>query len=154
MTSLNPDFRDALLCFNAERVEYLLVGAYALAAHGLPRATGDIDLWVRASPENATHVVRALIAFGAPADQFSVADFGLNDQILQLGVPPGRVDVITSIDGVTFDDAWPNRVTVEVDGLTVPVIGRVDLLRNKRAAGRPQDLADVSRLEAQQHGRR
>lgn len=154
MTSLNPDFRDALLCFNAERVEYLLVGAYALAAHGLPRATGDIDLWVRASPENATHVVRALIAFGAPADQFSVADFGLNDQILQLGVPPGRVDVITSIDGVTFDDAWPNRVTVEVDGLTVPVIGRADLLRNKRAAGRPQDLADVSRLEAQQHGRR
>lgn len=148
MTRLNPDFRDALSYFNAEHVEYLLVGAYALAAHGLPRATGDIDLWVRPSPENAQRVFRAL-GFGAPADHFSVADFELSDQILQLGVPPGRVDVITSIEGVVFDEAWPNRLTVEVDGLTVPVIGREDLLRNKRAAGRPQDLADVTRLEAQ-----
>lgn len=147
--SLNPDFRDALLCFNAERVEYLLVGAYALAAHGLPRATGDIDLWVRATPENATRVVHALVRFGAPAEQFGSDDFSHPGQILQLGVPPVRVDVITSIDGVTFDEAWPDRLMVSVDGIPVPIIGRAHLLQNKRTAGRPQDLADVARLEAQ-----
>lgn len=136
-------------CFDAARVEYLVVGAYALAAHGLPRATGDIGLWVRATPDNAQRVFNALVAFGAAAQQFSVADFNVSDQILQLGVPPCRVDVMTSIDGVVFEDAWPNRLVVDVDGLTVPVIGRTELLRNKRATGRPQDVADVSRLESQ-----
>lgn len=153
MSDLNPDFRDILSCFNAERVEYLVVGAYALAAHGLPRATGDIDLWVRPSAENAGRVERALLTFGAPADRFAREDFESDDLILQLGVPPGRVDVITSIEAITFDEAWPNRLIVELDGLSVSVLGRNELLRNKRAVGRPQDQADVSRLEAQARGR-
>lgn len=154
MTNLNRDFRDILSSFNTERVEYLVVGAYALAAHGLPRATGDIDLWVRPTPANAQRVERALIAFGAPADQFNRSDFESDDLILQLGVPPGRVDVITSIASVSFDEAWPNRIIVELDGISVPVLGRDELLRNKRAVGRPQDQADVARLEAQARGPR
>ncbi len=154
MTSLNRDFRDILSLFNTERVEYLVVGAYALAAHGLPRATGDIDLWVRPTPGNAQQVERALLAFGTPSDQFSRSDFESDDLILQLGVPPGRVDVITSIESVSFDEAWPNRVVVELDGISIPVLGRDELLRNKRAVGRPQDQADVARLEAQARGPR
>lgn len=149
MTSLNRDFRDILSSFNAEGVEYLVVGGYALAAHGLPRATGDIDLWIRPSGENAPRVWRALVAFGAPSDKFAIADFESADLILQIGVPPGRVDVITSIAGVVFDDAWPNRATIDLDDLKVSVLGRTDLLANKRAVGRPQDIADVQRLEAQ-----
>ena len=154
MSSLNRDFRDVLSSFNAERVEYMVVGAYALAAHGLPRATGDIELWVRPTPENALRVERALITFGAPADQFSRSDFESDDLILQLGVPPGRVDVITSIESVSFDEGWANRLVVELDGISVPVLGRDELLRNKRAVGRPQDQADVARLEAQARGPR
>ena len=154
MSSLNRDFRDVLSSFNAERVEYMVVGAYALAAHGLPRATGDIELWVRPTPDNARRVERALITFGARADQFSRSDFESDDLILQLGVAPGRVDVITSIESVSFDEAWPNRIVVVLDGISVPVLGRDELLRNKRAVGRPQDQADVSRLEAQARGPR
>jgi hypothetical protein len=149
MTSLNADFYDMLSCFNAEGVEYLIVGAYALAAHGLPRSTGDIDLWVRATPENARLVATALVKFGAPSGVFSAADFASKDQILQIGVPPGRVDIITSIESVEFDDAWPNRMVIDLHGLVVCVLGRDELLRNKRAVGRPQDQADVARLEAQ-----
>ena len=147
MSELNPDFRDVLSLFNAEGVEYVVVGGYALAAHGFPRATGDIDLWVRPTAENASRTYRALVAFGAPADRFTEKDFESNDLILQIGVPPSRVDVITGIEGVTFDEAWPNRAVIEVEGIEVPVIGRRELLRNKRAVGRPQDRADVSRLE-------
>lgn len=149
MPSLNPDFSDILSIFNAESVEYLVVGGYALAAHGLPRATGDIDLWVRPVATNAQRVYKALIAFGAPSDRFTASDFVSDDLILQIGVPPSRVDVITSIEGVDFDEAWPNRLVVYLEGVEVPVLGRHDLLRNKRAVGRPQDKADVSRLERQ-----
>ncbi len=153
MTSLSPDFRDILSLFNAERVEYLVVGGYALAAHGLPRATGDIDLFVRPSAENAPRVERALLNFGAPPDGFVRQDFEDPALILQIGVPPGRVDVITSIEGVTFDEAWPNRLTVELEGIVVPLLGREELLRNKRAVGRLQDRADVERLEKQARSR-
>lgn len=149
MNRLNPDFRDILSMFNEAGVEYLIVGAYAVAAHGLPRATGDIDLWVRPSDENAKRVRGVLLAFGAPAHHVEAADFSALDVILQLGVPPGRIDVITDIEAVAFDDAWPNRVMIPLDGLQVPVLGREELLRNKRAVGRPQDQADVARLEAQ-----
>lgn len=147
MTRLNPDFSDILSAFDAEGVEYLVVGAYALAAHGLPRATGDIDLWVRASPANAERVYRALLSFGAPAEQFSRSDFEAPDTILQLGVPPARIDVLTSIDGVEFDTAWAGRMVVEIDGLEIAVLGRRELLENKRAVGRPRDLADIAWLE-------
>ena len=144
---MNPDFLDILSGFSEEEVEYLLVGAYALAAHGLPRATGDIDLWVRPSPENASRVWSALLRFGAPLSDLSRADLVEEGVIFQIGVAPRRIDILTSVEGVTFDEAWPARTHVEVEGVRVVVIGREHLIRNKRAAGRPQDLADVARLE-------
>ena len=128
---LNRDYRDMLSVFCAEKVEFLLVGAYALAAHGLPRATGDMDLWVRAKPGNARRVWRALA---------------------QIGVAPRRIDILTAIEGVDFEEAWQNRMEVEIEDLRIPVLSREDLVRNKKAAARPQDLADVSRLEAEDQG--
>lgn len=145
---LNPDFRDILSAFCEERVEFLLVGAYALAVHGIPRATGDIDLWVRPSDENAERVLRALATFGAPLSGISASDFKTRDTVLQIGVSPRRIDILTTLDAVDFDDAWRDRAMVEVGGLTIPVIGRRDLIRNKKAVGRPQDLADIARMEA------
>ena len=149
MGLLNPDYKDILSAFSAEKVEYMLVGAYALAAHGLPRATGDIDLWIRSTPENAHRVWGALAAFGAPLDGLTEEDFLGADVVLQIGVAPCRIDVVTSIDGVEFEDAWARRIGIEIEGIQVNVIGRDDLIRNKRAAARPQDLADVARLEGE-----
>lgn len=146
---LNPDFKEIISAFNAANVEYLIVGAYAVAAHGLPRTTGDIDFWVRPSQENAERVWRALADFGAPMERVSVADFAAPDMIVQFGVPPARIDVITSIEAVQFAEAWPGRLIVTMDSVVANVIGREDLLRNKRAVGRPQDLADVDRLSQQ-----
>jgi len=144
---LNPDFRDILSAFTAAGVEYLVVGAYAVAAHGLPRATGDIDLFVRPTLENARRVWNALAAFGAPLERVEVADFTREGTILQVGLIPRRIDVITAIEAVSFEDAWQGRVELELDGLTLPVIGLPELLKNKRAVGRPQDRADVERLQ-------
>ncbi len=147
---LNPDFHDILSAFNAERVEYLLVGAYAVAAHGLPRATGDIDLWIRPSKSNANLVWRALESFGAALDGISIRDLETPELVVQLGLPPRRIDLMTSIDGVDFDTAWGEKVMIRVDGIDVPTISRRTLMVNKRASGRPQDLADVSRLTEQE----
>jgi hypothetical protein len=144
---LNPDFRDMLSALSGEGAEYLVVDAYALAAHGVPRATGDLDLWVSAPEENAGRVLRALQTFGAPLEEVRQADLVTPDTVLQIGLAPRRVDLLISIDDVHFE-AWPSRVEVEIDGLTLPVIGREHLIRNKRAVGRPQDLADVARLES------
>lgn len=144
---MNRDFRDILSAFCAEGVEFLLVGAYALAVHGLTRATGDIDLWVSTNAENAPRVWRALGAFGAPLENLTVADLRRPDTVFQIGVEPQRIDVLTGIDGVDFAAAWAQRFEVEIDGLTVPVLSRDLLVRNKRATGRPQDLADVAWLE-------
>lgn len=144
---LNPDYRDILSAFSDERVEYLVVGAYALAAHGVPRATGDIDLWVRCSDENARRVFRALARFGAPLAGRTHAEFATPGVVLQIGVAPRRIDILTSLDGVEFEDAWAARTEVEIDRLRIPVIGREHFIRNKKTVGRPQDLADVSRLE-------
>jgi len=126
--------------------EYLLVGAYALAVHGHPRATGDIDIWVRPTPENAGRVLRAVARFGAPVRDLSATDLATPGTVFQIGVPPRRIDLMTSIDGVEFDAAWTGRHQARVGDLDVPVIGRSDLVRNKRATGRPQDLADVAAL--------
>lgn len=145
---LNPAFRDILSEFNAARVDYVVVGAFAVAAHGLPRSTGDIDLLVRADAENADRAWRALSRFGAPMDSISRTDLTTPDTVIQIGVAPSRIDVLTSIDGVEFDEAWRARMVVEIDGLSVPVIGKAQLIANKRATGRPQDLADASRLES------
>jgi hypothetical protein len=144
---MNPDFSDMLSALSAEGVEYLLVGAYAMAVHGVPRATGDIDVWVRPSPDNAECILRALARFGAPLGGLRAADLAGEGTVFQVGVAPNRVDVITAIDGVTFDAAWPRRVTSAIEGLTIPVIGREDLIRNKRSTGRVRDLADAEQLE-------
>ena len=145
---LNPDYRDILSAFSDENVEYLVVGAYAVAAHGLPRATGDIDLFVRPTPVNAQRVWNALLRFGAPLERIEVADFAREGTILQVGVVPRRIDIITAIEAVSFDEAWRGRVELELDGMRLPVIGLQELVKNKRAVGRPQDKADAERLLA------
>ncbi len=145
---LNPDFRDILSAFYDEQVEFMIVGAYALAFHGFPRATGDIDLWIHLSDENAHRVWRALIRFGAPLFDLMIDDLKTPGLALQIGLAPRRIDILTSIDGVEFDEAWPHRQHVQIENLTIPVIGRTNLLQNKKAAGRPKDQIDVTWLES------
>jgi hypothetical protein len=147
--ALNDDFRDMIAALDAAGAEFVVVGAHALAAHGIPRATGDIDLFVRPDPANAARVLRALDAFGAPiaAHRVTAADFEQPGNVYQVGVPPRRIDLMTSIDGVSFDEAWASRVQVTIGDLEFAVIGRDELLRNKRATGRDKDLLDVKALE-------
>lgn len=147
---MNPDFRDMLFALNDAGAEFLVVGAYALAAHGLPRATGDLDIWVRPNQENAERVWAALSQFGAPVSCLCKADFCQPDVVYQIGVAPRRIDILTSISGVDFGAAWPNRRVVDVEGRAVAFLGRSDLIANKHAAGRPQDLADLAWLEAEE----
>ena len=144
---LNPDFRDILSIFTEEKFEFLVVGAYALAAHGLPRATGDIDLWVRNSSKNADRVLKALENFGAPIFDLNKNDLQSPNIVFQIGVAPRRIDIFTTIDGVEFEIAWQSRLEVEMEGLKIPVINREHLLQNKKASGRPKDKADVLLLE-------
>lgn len=143
---LNEDYKEMLQCFSDEDVKFLLVGAYALAVHGFPRATKDIDFFIWASPENATSLLRALNRFGAPIKDLSVNDFASEGTVLQIGAGPRRIDILTRIDGVKFAEAYARRMTVRIEELDVPVISREDLIANKRASGRTQDLADVERL--------
>lgn len=145
---LNPDFRDMLSELNAAGAKYLVVGAYALAAHGLPRATGDIDIWVEPTPENARRVVVALAKFGAPLDQISEGELSTPGIVFQIGVPPRRIDVMTAIDGVAFADAWSKRLCARIEGMEIPVLGRIELKANKQASGRAKDLADLAWLES------
>ena len=144
---LNPDFRDMLSALCEEKADFLIVGAYALAAHGHPRATGDIDIWIQASEEIAKRVWRALMRFGCPLFDLKLDDLKTPDLIFQIGVEPRRIDIVTSITGVEFDEAWPDRKEIEIEGLKIAAIGRSHLLKNKKAVGRPQDLADVAWLE-------
>jgi hypothetical protein len=111
-----------------------------------PRA--DLGVWIRRSPENAERVWQALVEFGAPLGELKVEDFVAVDQVIQFGVPPGRIDLLTGIDGVTFDEAWKNRLEVDVEGTVVPVLGKSDMIRNKRATGRPKDRLDAEELES------
>lgn len=145
---MNQDFRDLLATFNARHVEYLIVGGHALAAHGLVRATKDLDVWVRPTPANALRVIDALAIFGAPLHDLSEDDLVSAGTIFQIGVPPIRIDIITAIDGVTFDEAWPSRIEARFGDQTVTVLSREYLIRNKRTSGRPQDLLDVGWLES------
>ena len=147
MAPLSPDFRDLLAEFNAHGVEFLIVGAHALAAHGLVRATRDFDVWVRADRANAERVLAALQGFGAPLHDLTVEDLARPGLIFQIGVEPIRIDVITDIDGVDFGEAWRDRFAVRFDDQAVGVLSRRHLLANKRAAGREQDLVDVKWLE-------
>ena len=147
---LDPDFREFVESFVANDVRFLIVGGYAVAAHGLPRYTGDLDAWIWVSPMNAERVLRSLEAFGFSGLGLTEDDFIKPDSVIQLGYPPYRIDILTSVEGVEFDDAWSRRVIVAIDDLEVPFISRDDLLANKRAAGRPQDIADVARLTGQE----
>lgn len=140
---MNRDFVEILAALCAAGVEFLVVGAYAMAAHGLPRATGDIDIWVRPMRANAEHVMRALQSFGAPLFDLTIEDLLRLDTVFQIGVAPSRIDILTGITGVSFDEAWPNRLTVMIDEQSVPVIGLADLIRNKAATGRARDQADL-----------
>lgn len=144
---MDRDFRDILTAFNTEKVQYLVVGAYAVAAHGLPRATGDLDLFVRCAADNAKRVVRALALFGAPLHVSVATDFSKPNMVIQIGVEPVRIDILTSISGVEFDEAAATRVIHALDGVEIPCIGRECLIRNKRSAGRKRDLLDAEWLE-------
>ncbi len=146
---LDPDFREFVASFNEHDVRYLVVGGYALAAHGLPRATGDLDAWVWVNDQNAARILTALQAFGFGGLGLEASDFDHPDSVIQLGYPPYRIDILTSIDGVDFEDAWERRLSIDIDGLHLDVIGRDDLLRNKIAADRPQDRADVHWMNRQ-----
>jgi hypothetical protein len=137
-----------LLILNAHGVDYLIVGAHALAAYGHVRATKDLDLWVRPEPQNAEKVLAALSAFGAPVGDLTLEDLTREGTVFQIGVQPLRIDLITSIDGVNFAEAWPDRFSTSFGGVPVFVISRHHLITNKKAAARLQDLADVERLEA------
>lgn len=146
---LNDDFRDLLAALKAAGVSYVIVGAHAMAAHGVPRSTGDLDVFVRPDPDNAQRVIAALGAFGAPLAAHGVrsTDFTQAGTVYQIGLPPRRIDLLTSISGVSFDEAWADHIEVVVDGLTLPFIGRASLLANKRAAARDKDLLDAKLLE-------
>ena len=148
LRNLNEDFRDLLLEFADGKVEFIIVGAFAVAYHGVPRATGDMDVFVKPSPENAKRVFDALVRFGAPLASAGVKpeDFETPGIVYQIGQPPRRIDVLTEISGVSFDEAWATRQSVHFEGRVVHFIGRDELLRNKKAAGRPKDLADLFRL--------
>lgn len=152
---MNDDFLDLLRAFGAAEVRFLVVGAHALSAHGAPRATGDLDVWVQADAANAERVCQALRAFGAPLDALAVTaqDFAAAGNVVQIGLPPRRIDVLTAIDGVRFPAAWEARFVAAVADCQVPFLSREDLLRNKRASARPKDIQDLAMLE-EPHQRR
>ena len=145
--AINPDFRDLFAALNAARSKYLLVGGYALAVHAVPRFTKDLDIWIEPDDENAPRVMEALRQFGAPLSSLSEAELAAPGTIFQMGVAPNRIDIVTSIDGVTFDDAWPSRFTASYGDVPIAVLSRAHLIQNKRAVGRPQDLVDAALLE-------
>lgn len=144
---LNSDYRDMLQALSDRKVRFLVVGAYAMAAHGYPRATGDIDIWVEPSVDNSRRVYQALVAFGAPLHEIDEATFVQPGVVFQIGVAPRRIDIITAISGVEFGPAYQQRQTVEVEGLPITVLSYDDLIKNKRATGRDRDRLDADRLE-------
>ncbi len=149
---LNKDLREFVESLNANRVEFLVVGAHAVAWHGISRTTKDIDFFVRKGADNGARIVKALEEFGLGSLGVTAQDFVADDQILQIGYPPNRIDLITTIAGVSFEDAWTAREAGNIDGLPVQYIGLTELLRNKETAGRPQDLADAARLRQRHPG--
>jgi hypothetical protein len=143
---MNPDFVDLLRAFAAAEVRFLIVGAYALAHHGRPRATGDLDVWVDPTPANAQRLMQALRTFGAPLAEVVEADFARPGVVFQIGVPPGRIDVLTDLTGLTFTEAWDSRERGHFGDVMADFIGREAFIRNKRATGRTKDLGDIEGL--------
>lgn len=148
MAKLQADLREFIVLLNSHNVEYLLVGGHAVAFHGYPRFTGDIDFFIRTTPHNAQRVLDVLTAFGFGGLGISEHDLLDPGHIVQLGQPPNRIDILTSISGVDFDSAWQARVQTTMAGQSVPLIGWSELVQNKRAAGRQKDLADIEKLLA------
>ena len=146
--ALNKDWREFLELLNSRGVDYVIVGAQSLAFHGRPRYTGDLDVLIRPAPDNARRLLGVLTEFGFAQSRFKEADFVEPDQMIQLGRVPNRIDLLTSISGVTIDEAFGTRVSAVIDDIPVFTLGRDALIQNKRAVGRPQDLADLATLEA------
>ena len=146
---MNEDFRDVLAELLSARARFLVVGAHAVAVHGTPRATGDLDIWIDSDPDNVSRVWTAIVRFGVPVEALGVttSDLEKPGMIVQIGFPPRRIDILTSVTGLAFEEAWTSHVTHGIDDLKVPFIGRNALLANKRASGRPKDLADIDALE-------
>lgn len=143
---IQQDFKELFALFNEHKVEYLVVGSYALALHGAPRYTGDIDVWVRPHPDNAQRILSALRDFGFDSLDLTVEDFSKPDNIVQLGVPPVRIDLMTSISGVSWDAVARDKVPGLFGDVPIHYIGRASYILNKRAAGRMKDLADLEAL--------
>jgi hypothetical protein len=146
---VQEDFRDLLALFNAHKVDYLIVGAHALAYHGAPRYTGDMDILVRPDPENAQRILNALEEFGFGSAGLTAEDFTGPDKVIQLGVAPVRVDIVTSITGVSWEEADTGRVQGKYGNVFVHFLGRKEFIRNKRALGRKKDEADLEALGAE-----
>lgn len=145
---ISPGFKDLLQSLNEAGVEYLVVGAYALAYHGAPRNTKDLDVYVRPTTQNAKNIVDALNRFGFESLSAEARDLERENTVIQLGHPSYRIDLISGISGVSFEQAWSNRCSATLDGIPVAFIGRAELLKNKYASGRHQDLADAERITA------
>lgn len=143
---LNPDFREFIECLNANQVRYLVVGGYAVAFHGHPRYTKDLDIWIQPTLENAQKVIQALAAFGFASLNLVASDFAQSDQVVQLGYPPNRIDLITSPDGVDFETCYQSKIESDLDGLKIYWIDLENLRLNKKVSGRSQDLADLESL--------
>jgi hypothetical protein len=148
LAKLQADLREFIVLLNSHEVEYLIVGGHAVAFHGHPRYTGDIDFLIRTTPANAARVLQVLQVFGFGALGIVERDLLEAGRVVQLGQPPNRVDLLTSVSGVDFESAWSSRVQTTMDDQPVNLIGWDELLRNKRASGRPKDLADLEKLLA------
>jgi len=148
--AINPDFKDLFKTFNDCRVEYLIIGAHAVMFHTRPRFTKDLDVWVNPTTENARRVWEALERFGAPLHEVSVGDFTDGQMIYQVGIEPNRIDVMMATPGLTFEEAWTNRAQSTYGGVPIAIIGRAELIKTKRATGRPQDFLDATELENNQ----
>lgn len=146
MIQLARDFKEFLRLLNSNHAEYLIVGGFAVAYHGYPRPTGDMDIWVAVSPGNAARVVQALVEFGFSQEDVPRSLFTKQDQVVRLGVPPLRIEIVTGVSGITFDPCYARRARAEIDGVLVSIIGLEDLKTNKKAAGRHKDLADLEQL--------
>lgn len=145
--ALSPDLREFIELLNSHNVEFLVVGAHALAFHGLPRYTKDLDLFIATSPENAEALSKVVHEFGFASTGLKRADFETPEIVIQLGMEPHRIDLLTGLSGITWEEAWRDRVQGQLDGIPVPFLSKEIYIQNKLASGRPQDIADVSRLQ-------
>ena len=143
---LNEDYKDILRLLSKNNVKFLLVGAYAMGAHGYPRATGDIDIWVEASEENSKKVYKALAEFGAFLKDVDEKTFSEDGVVFQVGLPPRRIDVITKVSGLRFDEAYKHKQKIEIEGLSIFIVSKADLIKNKESTGREKDKLDAKYL--------